>query len=303
MILYKYRTISDNTDKIFKNKQVWLSNAKNLNDPFECSIQEIAKDWIEEKIREGMQAHILGFIDTAIQSLKNNKKFFNLNPKLTKIYLKKFKKISNLEDAYIEFRNFIKKQIGNYPTDMRETFSNFDKQLNKVGIFSLTETAENQLMWAHYSSESRGLAIGFEVEEKSKLSNKEHCLKVNYSDTLPAMLGNGLILETSFLLGSSGQLKPEQRISFSDPTFKLAVITKPTCWSYEREWRYIEEECGAYPLPSKISEIVFGLRCSNENRLKYKKLVEDNISNKVSYFEIQKIQNTNKIKKKILFDS
>lgn len=44
-ILYKYRGNSEFTDKILLEQKIWLSKAKGLNDPFECKIQEIAKDF------------------------------------------------------------------------------------------------------------------------------------------------------------------------------------------------------------------------------------------------------------------
>lgn len=68
MILYKYRTDSPFTEKIFTEKKVWLSNAEGLNDPFECTIQEIAHEWIERNVSIMKQAHIEGFL-TAVLGL------------------------------------------------------------------------------------------------------------------------------------------------------------------------------------------------------------------------------------------
>lgn len=38
-------------------------------------------------------------------------------------------------------------------------FINFEKQLSRVGVFSLTERPDNELMWAHYSKSHTGLAF------------------------------------------------------------------------------------------------------------------------------------------------
>jgi hypothetical protein len=51
-IFYKYRSDSEYTEQIFTSGKVFLSTAEGLNDPFECSMQEIGKSWIEEKVRE-----------------------------------------------------------------------------------------------------------------------------------------------------------------------------------------------------------------------------------------------------------
>ncbi len=48
MFLYKYRADNKYTEKVFTEQKIWLSNAKDLNDPFECKITEIAKEWVED---------------------------------------------------------------------------------------------------------------------------------------------------------------------------------------------------------------------------------------------------------------
>ncbi|MFH6971810.1 DUF2971 domain-containing protein [Flavobacterium petrolei] len=292
MILYKYRTDSENTEKIFTNKKVWLSNAEGLNDPFECTIQEIAKDWIANKIKEGKSAHIEGFLYGAIQSLKKTGYFYNLNLKQSTEFLKKFGK-KDFDNQYKTVREFILRKTGNEISNPEETYENFDQQLNEVGIFSLSETSNNPLMWAHYADSSRGIAIGFEVQEGAKLSNSEHCLKVNYSNELPLFNRSGFLVEVGFY--ATG--KNIQKISFNDPTLQLAISTKSTDWEYEKEWRYVEEKSGAYNFPGKLKEIVFGVNCSIEIREKYKKLITENFDYIVNFYEITKIPNTNQLQK------
>lgn len=43
MLLYKYRTDSERTEEIIKKNEVWFAKPETLNDPLECSIQEIAE--------------------------------------------------------------------------------------------------------------------------------------------------------------------------------------------------------------------------------------------------------------------
>lgn len=174
-----------------------------------------------------------------------------------------------------------------------ETFLNFDKQLNKVGIFSLSETDVNQLLWAHYADSFRGLAIGFEATPDSKLASNEYCIKVNYSDERPTFKGGGFINETSFY----GDGMNIQKISFKDPTFRQAVSTKKTIWAYEKEWRYIEEYAGSYNYPSRLREIIFGLRCPMEIRRRYISLVKDNFIEPIAFYEIVERANSSEIAK------
>ena len=58
MLLYKYRTDSERTEEIFKKKEVWFAKPETLNDPLECSIQDIAEKSITiiRKVIQCLQA-------------------------------------------------------------------------------------------------------------------------------------------------------------------------------------------------------------------------------------------------------
>ena len=43
VLLYKYRTDSERTEEIIEKNEVWFAKPETLNDPLECSIQEIAE--------------------------------------------------------------------------------------------------------------------------------------------------------------------------------------------------------------------------------------------------------------------
>ena len=96
--LYKYRGNSEFTDKIFLEQKGWLSNAEGFNDPFECTIQEIAHDYIEQQVNILMETHILGFIQSA-----------KIAPGPTKsTVLKKVKKAPTLSEKHkIVMANFL----------------------------------------------------------------------------------------------------------------------------------------------------------------------------------------------------
>lgn len=286
MILYKYRGNSEYTDKIFLDKKVWLSNAMGLNDPFECKMQEIAKDWIDIKVKELKQAHIEGFLAPFIFSKKY--RLNNLSIKETEVFLKRFKKKS-FEEKYKTVRDIYKRR-GTELSNPDLTFSNIDNQLNEVGIFSLSEDCENILMWAHYADSSRGVAIGFDVD-----TNATHIKirKVRYSEDLPVLHRDGLLLETKIYHRGNNL----QRIAFSDPTFEDVITTKSIQWETEREWRYIEPKWGAFSYPGEIKEVVFGINCPEEVRKHYLNLVNSNITNSVDFYEIKSLKNTNKIEK------
>lgn len=292
MTLYKYRSNSDFTDKIFTDKKVWLSNAAGLNDPFECTIGDIAKDWIDAEVKKLRNGHIGGFLHGAMQSVKANTNFYDLNPKQTKEFLKKFGQ-KNFDAQYKTTREFIFRKTGKELSDPDEIFKNFDNQLNQVGIFSLSETDDNELLWAHYADSSKGIALGFEVTDGGKLADSEHCIKVNYSDVRPTFNSNGFKVTISIY----GVSKSIQKISFNDTTFQKAVSTKSTNWAYENEWRYIEEFSGSYDYPGKLKEIIFGLKCPNETRQKYVELASKHFDYSIDFFEIVILPNSTKLTK------
>jgi hypothetical protein len=293
MIFYKYRGNSDFTNSIFTKKKVWLADAAHLNDPFECTIQEIAKEYIDEQVKEMKMGHIMGFVQSAINSIKQRSDFYGLSVKQTKQFLNKFKAKLTLEEKYTTTREFIYRKVGREISNPELTYANFDEQLNKVGIFSMTETCENQVMWAHYGDESRGVALGFENTLETKLASPVHFLKVNYSDDLPAFNREGFLVETSFYIQGSNT----QKIVFHDPTLQAAISTKPICWDYEKEWRYVEEFAGSYPYPGTLKELVFGLKCSEVKRKEYIKLLNSSGHKNIKLFEIIKLPNSNQIKK------
>ena len=114
---------------------------------------------------------------------------------------------------------------------------NFDKQLQKAGIFSLTENPLNELMWAHYGENSKGIAIGFSTVENSLLTNKDKCLKVDYSDELPKFDSDGFILETNFY--SNGKNKQQWRSYKNSLNRKYAEIQiRPDSVQYFRHPKY-----------------------------------------------------------------
>jgi len=88
-----------------------------------------------------------------------------------------------------------------------------------VGILSLSEISDNDLMWAHYADRHTGLVLCFDEQHtffnRRRTENDEFYFvrKVRYSDGPPVSLAT---IDGDALL-----------------------ITKGTKWSYEKEWRML----------------------------------------------------------------
>ena len=89
----------------------------------------------------------------------------------------------------------------------------------KRGVACFSETCDNLLLWSHYGAGHRGLCLEFDTS--SPFLNRLH--RVQYSDEVPEI---DLVEMT---LG-----RTQKMISL--------LLTKATCWSYEREWRAIHSE-------------------------------------------------------------
>jgi len=297
-VYYKYRSDSEFTEQIFTSGKVFLSTAQGLNDPFECSLQDIGKSWIEEKVKEMKQAGVAGFVIEAKRALDRGENFFGLSGSRIAELLDGFRLHLGLEKAYDAYVQFILEHTGHPPSDCNQIFSGIDAQLNSVGIFSLASEADHPLMWAHYAGEHKGVCVGFEGVPGSKMENSDHFLPVLYSDALPEMEGSGFNVVMAMSLDEHGKgYTSSFKIAFTDKTFQRAITTKPMRWSYEEEWRYVEPYPGLFEWPGTISELTFGLRCPDERRAHYIRLAEEHVPNAVRLFEIRKKHGTNALER------
>jgi len=296
-VLYKYRADNQYTEMIFTTGKVHLSVASALNDPFECSLKEIGSEWIKNEVSKMKQGSISGFLMSASQSIKNKESSFGMShKKLTKV-LKKLGSKKTVDEQYKYFRKLMLEKMGYETSNADRFFANINEQLERVGIFSLAESSSNQLMWSHYGGEHYGICIGFDDEEpNSKLNDPDYCLKVNYSDVLPEMSKDGFKTELGMGVNNNGQLHNSGfQLSFTDSTLQRVISTKPTSWSYEEERRYVEPTGGAHNWPSKITEIVFGLKCPQDRREYYIDLANRNVPHEVNLYEMVKANNSNKV--------
>jgi hypothetical protein len=139
-------------------------------------------------------------------------------------------------------------------------------------------------MWAHYGACHQGVALGFTWSLNCKLANPRNCLPVTYAREKP-VFKSGFKNEVQIMAPGSGAPNI-QRVSFEDDVFRSTISTKTPVWEYEIEWRYVEESHGLFDFPGVLSQVVFGMRMSDERKSYYKELVGEFIDNNVEYFEI-----------------
>jgi hypothetical protein len=216
-IFYKYRSDSEYTEQIFTSGKIFLSTAEGLNDPFECSLQEIGKSWIEEKVREMKQAGVAGFLIEAKRLLDHGKDFFGLSGSQIYELLDRFRGHRSIEESYDVYAQFIFEHTGHPPSDCDHVFSGIDAQLNSVGIFSMATDFDHPLMWAHYAGEHTGVCLGFEGMPGSRMDHHDCFLPVIYSDSLPEIGKDGFNVVMSMSMDGRGKLYTSSfKVAFTD---------------------------------------------------------------------------------------
>lgn len=297
-LFYKYRGDSPFTESIITSGKVFLATAHQLNDPFECTVQDISKPWMDERIKEMMQAAVAGFVVTARRSITNGQGFFGCALSEVPRVVDAIVSSGDLTKSYDAYRAFILERTGHPPSDCRALFAKVDEQLVETGIFSMSSDPAQPQMWAHYADQHRGLNLGFREVAGAKLADPAHCLPVIYSDVLPEMAAEGLQTAMTMALDPTGRMYTSSlRLSFTDETFQRVVTTKPTSWSYEQEFRYIEPFGGLCDWPGVLAECTFGLRCSEARRRHYIELLESHVPNDVQLFEMRIRHGTNSMER------
>ncbi len=293
---YKYRDISDRTEGILTTKKIWAAKPETLNDPFECSVPQFTKAQISKHAKGVKTSQLAGFINEAHNAHANGEVFFNIHGRAIKLLLNKIKNTKDFDRKYRIVNNFYKNIGHNGFSDPEGQAKAVQKMLNNVGVFSLSEDPLNMLMWSHYGANHEGLVLGFEAEDGSDLANDEYFQPVQYSEeALNVDLSKGLMNGVTFSLDETGAPTIKSFVQIEDPQIQKVLFTKTVNWSYEKEWRYLRQDFGSYPLPGKLSKIIFGLNCKDENIRKYLKISDENFNGEIQYFVVVRVDGTTEL--------
>ncbi|KTS02827.1 hypothetical protein SB2_06030 [Methylobacterium radiotolerans] len=116
---------------------------------------------------------------------------------------------------------------------------------SELGIASLTETWDNELMWAHYAGGFQGICVGYNfVRLLDGLPDGTALTRVVYADR-----PRGLRLKESSNLSARA---------------RAVLSTKSARWNYEREWRLFSQAQGRVDHgPRVITKVLLGTRISD----------------------------------------
>lgn len=142
----------------------------------------------------------------------------------------------------------------------------------KFGIFSLSKTVFNELLWAYYTNGHKGFCIEYDFEQLQKsLSNGQlhGIFNVQYKNDTPEFSMNSitynLVDDTQFI--------------------KCLIATKSMAWEREEEIRITLYSSGLFGIsPESVTGIYFGLRMPESD----KELVKNSLKGRnIKYYQMK----------------
>ncbi len=142
-----------------------------------------------------------------------------------------------------------------------------------VGIYSLSKTYLDEILWAHYANSHSGFCIEYDLQKllsEEKVS-KAKAIDVIYQEKPPNFQA----------LNLSGKY---------EDFVKLIGGYKSTRWEYEKELRIITQISGSiFYNPEALVGIYFGLRMPKSEKDKLFKALRNR---KIKYYQIQQLENS-----------
>ena len=162
-----------------------------------------------------------------------------------------------------------------------ETIKNFK---NSLGIYSLSTTFSNELMWAHYANSHKGFCLEYET---TKLKDK--------------YLAPEMVTELEVDYNPKPQTLTYLDIKEKNKILKKLFATKSLNWSYEKEIRLIFDtfELKDYH-PSALTGIYFGTRFPSEKK---QQLINSLTNRDIRFYEMYREENSYNLKRKLVHEN
>jgi hypothetical protein len=227
---YKYRSLSGEcrarTLSIITTRQIYLSNPKTFNDPFDCR-----PIYSLESTDEEFATYTLSVLNTLGK---------DVSPADRAQIIENFQRKETKEELLLDF------------------ITHHDKNVTDVyGVCSLSETAENILMWSHYADHYRGICFQFNASRFRPFFGRAQ--KVIYQSQRPVC---NRVRQTPLEM------------------FEKTLLTKATEWSYEKEWRILDHERGAglQEIPAEdIESVILGCHITEKDAEEVSALVRHHL--------------------------
>lgn len=178
------------------------------------------------------------------------------------------------------FQTGLVKLLGNNSQEhldiVKDALQNLINRREKIGIYSLSKTYNDELLWAHYANSHKGFCIEYDLDiliNTYKYDNI-YSFPVTYSNK-PPQIG---ISEVSKQDGSS--------------IIKKIACIKSKRWKYEKEHRIIIDRFGEYAYKyNAVKAIYFGLRMNKKNKADIMNILQ---GRGIAYYQMIQVSNSYK---------
>ena len=179
------------------------------------------------------------------------------------------------------------KVFSKYSHNVEEQYNKFTDKFRNVGVYSLSKSFDNELLWAYYASGHTGFAIEYDIDILEQSLNYNTYAKqlykfdVEYLNDVPQ-------IDISIIRGNE-----------IVEMLKRFIGTKSSSWAHEKEVRLIFENTGLFEIDFKaVTAIYFGCRMPGSDidyimeklkgrGLKYFKMVNVNNSYRFEAKEVE----------------
>lgn len=147
-----------------------------------------------------------------------------------------------------------------------------------IGIFSLSKTHLDELLWAYYANSHKGFCIGYDLDiiTKNNSIRQNHRYEVRYSNTIPKIE-----------ISDMKQLKNDL---VDNSLIKKFAATKSKRWENEEEVRIITDNSGKQSYDYRaVKSIYFGLRMDEEEK---HEIMNELKGRNIQYFQIESKENS-----------
>lgn len=292
-LLFKYRPfdpkhdeVCERTLRMLRERMVWMASPNSFNDPFDCRPSILRDTDAEQKARKAIVRNRLKIIKRA---LRTGAQLADMRlepiPRRELVELRRF-----LESPLSEEEKYDKLQKHfPEPPDGHVVFRVLEDRLISVGVLSLSATATEILMWAHYASQHTGFCLGFERSEGSLLEDSRHTKPVQYLDAYPKVDLNTMEVSWSVSVGDQA-VSSGAEVDIEEPHLQAAIYSKYKGWEYEKEWRVLVPAGGQLaPYPGPLRKIIFGLRCAQESRQRIQGAAMEGMEERIQFGEIESV--------------
>ncbi len=237
--LYKYRDWSNKYHRrLLSKQQIYFPRPSEFNDPFDGNIPV---RWDQLTFEDCVQ------INMSIINIKHK----NADQNQVREYAVK---VTNDKTLW-------------HPDKLaKERPEQLEKWDKIIGLFSLSETPDNILMWSHYSKNHTGFVVGLDPISLSEDYDFDYLEPIEYKNEYPIISGK----------------------DDTNTQFLKKFFSKSELWEYENEWRISKNHIQKRTFKLKketIKEVLIGCRAVEAEERKVNDIVRRNYPETVGIFK------------------